>query len=492
MRRIITAALAAVLLSSVATAAVSHAQSRLRFGEDGKFKIVQFSDIHLDVKSAGTERSARTITSVVERERPQLIVLTGDVVTYRPADEGWRFIADLFGGFGIPWCVTMGNHDGESPVPGTTGREIFDFLAGQPGYVGSAGAAVKGVGNFALEIAGSRTDRVEALVYCLDSGSYPADPRFGKYDWIGFDQIAWYRETGDRYRAMNGGAPLPSLMFFHIPLPEIALVTGARTTVGSQSEGVSQGGVNSGMFGNLLTRGDVMGTFSGHDHDNDYAGIYRDILLSYCRVSGADAYGDLERGGRVIELYEGERRFDTWIATPRGVEHLYYYPSGISRADETSMEYLPALDAAPTENGVRYGYYEGDGMKETSHIHTKGRLRTEGVARNISLSPATAEDHFGLEFTALIEIPARGVYRFYTVSDDGSRLWIDGRPVVDNDGSHDARRAENLVALEKGFHHLRLLYFEDYMGERLEAGLASRTIGERPIPDEMLFIDNRR
>lgn len=491
MKRSIKSVLLAGLLLNIATVTVSHAQIRLRFGDGGNFKIVQFSDLHLDIKSPGAKQSAETVTSVIEREKPQLIVLTGDVVTYPPADEGWEFIASLFGGLGIPWCVTMGNHDGESPVPGITGREIFDFLEGRPGYAGSAGVPVKGTGNFVLEILGSQTDRIEALVYCMDSGSYPSDPKFGKYDWIGFDQIAWYRKTGDFYRSQNGGKPVPSLMFFHIPLPEASRVAGLRTTVGSQMERVPQG-VNSGMFGNMLQQGDVTGVFSGHDHDNDYAGIYKDILLSYCRVSGADAYGELTRGGRVIELYEGERRFDTWISTPRGVEHVYYYPSGISRADELSMEYIPALEAAPVENGVKYKYFEGNGMKRTGHLRTKGKLKAEGVIPNISLSPAMAEDHFGFEYTALIKIPERGVYRFYTVSDDGSCLYIDEKLIVGNDGSHDARRVENLVALEKGFHHLKLLYFESYMGEYLEAGFAGRTVEETPIPDEMLFIDNRQ
>ncbi len=463
---------------------------QLCFGEDGRFRIVQFSDIHLDVTKPEAEESARVIREVVGREKPQLIVITGDVVTYAPADKGWEFIAALFGDLGIPWCVTMGNHDGESPVPGISKKEIFDYLRGKPGYIGSAGASVKGTGNFVIEVLGSRSGRVEALLYCVDSNDYPADPKFGKYDLIGFDQIAWYRDTGERYRRQNGGEPVPSLMFFHVPLLEASLAASMCTIVGTQRERIPQGGINSGLFASMLEQGDVMGTFSGHDHDNDYAGIYRGILLSYCRVGGTNAYGGLERGGRVISLCEGRRSFDTWIATPRGTEHLYYYPSGISRADEESMKYLPAVEAAPASAGVEYRYYEGGGIKRTRHIATKGKLKAEGVIPNFSLSPALAGDHFGMEFNALVEIPERGVYRFHTVSDDGSRLWVDGRLVVDNDGSHDARKMGGMVALERGYHRIRVLYFDDYMGESLEVGLAGRNMKEASIPDEMLFIEN--
>ena len=52
------------------------------------------------------------------------------------------------------------------------------------------------------------------------------------------------------------------------------------------------------------------------------------------------------------------------------------------------------------------------------------------------------KDHFAYEFRKLINIPEKGVYRFYTYSDDGSKLFIDGKAIVDNDGSHNARIAK--------------------------------------------------
>ena len=49
-----------------------------------------------------------------------------------------------------------------------------------------------------------------------------------------------------------------------------------------------------------------MGVFVGHDHDNNYVGLHKNIALGFGQVTGADAYGELERGGRVIELYENK------------------------------------------------------------------------------------------------------------------------------------------------------------------------------------------
>ena len=108
--------------------------------------------------------------------------------------------------------------------------------------------------------------------------------------------------------------------------------------------------------------------------------------------------------------------------------------------------------------------------------------------KNISIGDAPVADQFAYEFRTLVNIPERGVYRFYTFSDDGSVLYIDGKLVVDNDGGHSGRRAEGKIALEKGLHELHLLYFEDYMGQELEVGYSGRNIFETPLTEEMLFL----
>lgn len=180
----------------------------------------------------------------------------------------------------------------------------------------------------------------------------------------------------------------------------------------------------------------VMAAFCGHDHDNDFIGLHLGMALAYGRVTGAEAYGDLKRGARIIDLYEGERRFDTWIATPEGREDGWYYPSGLNGLEERTMTYLPALPrkAEQLKPGVAYTYYEGK-CKKVEQI-ASCPVKKQGVMPVPSIAGAAAEDHFAYEFRALIQIAQRGIYRFYTYSDDGSVLLIDGTQVVDNDGGH--------------------------------------------------------
>jgi len=464
------------------------AQTQLHFS-GGELTIAQFTDIHWDARSANCATTEATINAILEQEKPDLAVLSGDIVTENPAMEGWRQIAAIFAKARMPFVVLMGNHDAEC----ATKDEIYGFLVGCPYYIGEKGPdSIAGRGNCVLPVY-APTDNggatPEALLYMIDSGDYTADRlRLGHYDWIHFDQIAWYRHESERFARMNGGKPLPALAYFHIPLQEYGQLMGDGKTYGNANEGgVSSAKINSGMMASFLEMGDVMATFVGHDHNNDFLGISRGVLMAYGRTTGADAYGELKRGARIVRLYEGQRRLDTWIATPGHREATYYYPSGINSADEATAAYLPAVAAKPSRHGVAYKYFEG----EADSVAQIGAMRevAAGEMTNFSIAEATAADHFAYTFDALLKIGERGIYRFYTYSDDGSVLYIDGERVVDNDGGHSAQRREGWAALEAGFHRLRVDYFEDYMGQELEIGIASRRIDEQPIPASMLFVE---
>lgn len=457
----------------------------LKFGPDGRFKIVQFTDLHWDAKSPRSAVTASTIRQVLQAEKPHLAILTGDVVTSPPAREGWEAVIQLFNEEKIPFAVTMGNHDAEQ---GCSREAIYDWLARSPWFVGGKGPEeLSGCGNFILEVQGSSASSAAALLYGLDSHDYPQNPRkYGAYDRIKYDQIAWYRDQSGRYTAANGGKPLPALAFFHIPLPEYKDLPGDNSTIGFNGEGVASPRINSALFSSMVDMGDVIGVFVGHDHDNDYIGLQYGIALGFGRTTGADAYGELVRGGRVIDLYEGQPQFDTWIRTPKGKELAFYYPSGISSVDEEKLTYLPAKNVKPAERGVRYTYYEGK-YKSTADLDAKTEVK-QGTMPAISIRESAGKDHFGYVFHTLINIPERGVYRFYTYSDDGSKLWIDGQVVVDNDGSHSARYASAKVALEAGFHELKVGYIEDYMGEELVVGYGSRAIPDQEIPADAFYL----
>lgn len=460
----------------------AYAQKSIAFKE-GKLKIVQLTDIHWDPQSKNCAQTAKTIETVLALEKPDIAMLTGDVVTEKPGPEGWKAIIALLEKAQVPFTVMMGNHDAEVMPK----REIYDLLAQSPYFIGEKGPeTIHGCGNYVIPVYGADHKTTKALLYCIDSNDYPESKDYGTYDWIHFDQVAWYRQTSARFTKENGGNPLPALAFFHIALPEYDAIPNNGTMLGEKNEGSGASKINSGLFASFIEMGDVMGAFVGHDHDNDFIGTHYQIALAYGRVTGTDAYGDLERGMRVIELKENERSFDTWVRTPSKKGDIFYYPSGLTSLDEEQMSYLPATTTKAGKPGVAYTYYEGK-FKSTADV-LKAQPVKEGTFRNFTIQEAAADDHFGYQFRSLINIPEKGVYKFHIYSDDGARLFIDDQEVIDNDGSHSAGEVTGKVALEKGFHEIRVIYFEDYMGQALEVGITGKNLPKQVIPDDMLFL----
>lgn len=472
-----------VLLLLSAFPSKVQAQNHFQFRSDKTFKIAQFSDVHWDNNSENCPRTMAVIKNVLKTEKPDLAVLTGDIVTAAPAEAGWKAIAQPFIDSKTPWAVVLGNHDGE---PGPSRDEIFELLATFPYFVGEPGPDLYGCGNYDIPVWSSDNKKVESVLYCIDSNN-SNQIVYKDYDWIHFDQINWYRETSKKYTAQNNNHPLPSLAFFHIPIPEYNEVVGQPSTVGIKKEGVASSHVNSGIFASFLDMKDVMGVFVGHDHDNNYIGIHDNIALAFSEVTGYDTYGELDRGARIIELKEGEYSFDTWIRTDKGVSFKYNYPAGL-QYDDTNADYSPAVEVTGLKQGVRYNYYEGN-YSSAKDLESAKAVKN-GTLENISIAPADQKDHFGFEFDSYLKIDKKGVYLFYLYSDDGAILYIDGKPVVNNDGSHNARRADGRIGLDEGYHEMKLMYFEDYEGQQLEVGISGLTIRETTIPNDMLFIKN--
>lgn len=296
--------------------------SQMRFDKDGTFKIVQFTDCHIDPAKPGFKTTLETISVVTKKEQPDLLIFSGDIVTGRPAEEGWHSLIKLVKKLNVRFAVIMGNHDPEY----CTKDSIYYWLEQSRLYVGERGPVeLTGVGNSYLPIYGKGITP-QALIYMMDSGDYGRKEWGSTYAWVGYDQVAWYRRSSQAFTKLNGGNPIPSLMYLHIPLPEYWEVVNSGKFEGSYHENeVCSPSVNSGLFLSMLEMGDVMGVFAGHDHDNDFLGLNRGIALAQGRVTGTDAYGSMVRGARVVVLHQGKSSFDTWIRTREGVEQKYTY-----------------------------------------------------------------------------------------------------------------------------------------------------------------------
>ncbi|MGV8135145.1 MAG: metallophosphoesterase family protein [Mangrovibacterium sp.] len=298
----------------IASQAENGSKTVLRFNKNGKFKIVQFTDVHFQYSSYRSDSALMMMKEAVEEEKPDLVVLTGDVVCSKNTRLAWLALAQPFIDAKVPWAVILGNHDIEYEL---SGKQIMETIAGLPYSLTVNGPGdLSGNGNYILKIMSPDSLKAEALLYFLDShsGFHPKGD-LGSYEWVAFDQIRWYREKSKSMTETNGGNPMPALAFFHIPLPEYKEILGKETTVGIREESVCSPDLNSGLYTAMLESKDVTGMFVGHDHNNNYIGCLRNICMAYGNASGRQCYGKIGRGYRVIELFENERKFNTWIRT---------------------------------------------------------------------------------------------------------------------------------------------------------------------------------
>jgi hexosaminidase len=109
------------------------------------------------------------------------------------------------------------------------------------------------------------------------------------------------------------------------------------------------------------------------------------------------------------------------------------------------------------------------------------------VVQKIEIPANVPEDHFALVFEGYINVLANGIYTFYTESDDGSRLFINHQLVIDNDGIHAPQQINGKAALKKGFHRLRIEFFEGNYGQVLKVYFKGPGIEKQDIPESLLF-----
>lgn len=102
----------------------------------------------------------------------------------------------------------------------------------------------------------------------------------------------------------------------------------------------------------------------------------------------------------------------------------------------------------------------------------------------VSLDPkwATVPEHIGRIYSGTLVVPASDLYKFVLRSDDGSRLWIDGKLVANNDGLHSATDVAGFAPLAKGSHSVKVAWFNKTGDGALSLrwGTGSTTIAQVP------------
>jgi hypothetical protein len=160
--------------------------------------------------------------------------------------------------------------------------------------------------------------------------------------------------------------------------------------------------------------------------------------------------------------------------------------------------YIAAFTAAPFAPGLNAEFF--DYTTSLSVIpNLTGRTpqvtRTDAVVNYPSTSSAWPgldsrfANTFATRHTGYLRIDTAGSYTLYVNSDDGSRVWLDGVQIINNDGLHSMRERSATRTLTAGYHSLRVEFFENSGGAGLILSWAGPGIAKQVIPAANLFRD---
>lgn len=157
--------------------------------------------------------------------------------------------------------------------------------------------------------------------------------------------------------------------------------------------------------------------------------------------------------------------------------------------DTQTARYRRAEYFEPTEapeslgEGLVYKWYTGM-VNNCTEIGPAAEPRLSGTVSDICI-PEEVRGRIALILSGYIDIPEDGIYSFFTYSDDGSLLIIDGVTVVDNDGPHSREEKSGQAALRRGLHSIEVRYF-DFNGGILQGGFISPEGTRYSIPEGWL------
>ena len=313
----------------------------VKFNSSGKLIVMQVSDTQ-DMKYV-RKAMIKMLDNAYDLLKPDLVLFTGDNIlgnhlldarigtrqiasgkaaTMQIMKESIHHICAPLEKRNIPFAMIYGNHDDMNAVSKDEQADIYrSYSMCLP--MNTRNGKVD-CDTYNIPVYSRDGEKVMFNLWMLDCAWY--DKYEDKcYTAIKPETVEWYKQTSAKLKEDNGGNPVPSLMFAHIPLPEItnlieqcgpndigAVLTHKRgwcrlrpdIARGTMLEYPSILEESAGLFDAALECGDVKGIVSGHDHVNCFEGKYKGIDFIQTSCASFRCYGGEMRGVRIFEIDE--------------------------------------------------------------------------------------------------------------------------------------------------------------------------------------------
>ncbi|MEY2714728.1 MAG: hypothetical protein RIT24_1071 [Planctomycetota bacterium] len=209
--------------------------------------------------------------------------------------------------------------------------------------------------------------------------------------------------------------------------------------------------------------------------------LANDAFVNCATVSLQSADASSAQGGSVTIVPPAAGAPPSLRYTPAanfsGVDSFNYSivdSTGATSSGKVFVTVRPVLDRTyllSAANGVPVNWYALAG--DTPALPDFSALTPYAASVLADINVASTGGNFSLSgradlvaavFEGYVHVPTTGVWTFASESDDGSRVFIDGQLVVNNDGLHGMVDRAGQIALEWGFHRFRVEFFENFGG----------------------------
>jgi alpha-L-fucosidase len=170
---------------------------------------------------------------------------------------------------------------------------------------------------------------------------------------------------------------------------------------------------------------------------------------------------------RAAAYFEGKRSFKPAVAQFTKYDRLDLWPATVFVREP--------------DPGLRYSYFE-QGWQTLDQMRDAKPTATGVSAAGLDTAVRKRDEHFAFVWEGVVTVPHDGIYTFNLTSDDGSRLHIDDKLVVDNDGLHGMETKQGIAPLAAGYHRVRVEYFNATGGMGLRLEWQGPGLRNGPIP----------
>ncbi len=264
---------------------------------DGEFRVLMFTDTHLNGKKAKDSMAVKYIAENITEQKPDLVIFGGDNISSGFNRKRTTEFAELMENLGVYWAAVLGNHEGEG-IFAVSRKENVDIFSSYSFCLMRNGKDdIDGNGNYTVTVLNG-DNTVKEVFFFMDSGSYMTEELKDEYsvtkkgevyDGVKASQVQWYKDKHDAITEEYG--EFKSVTVIHIPPYEAEReYTDADYLYGEKREGVCESGFDSGLVSAMLEKGSTQAVYFGHDHVNDFGVMYEGILFSYIQSSGYGSY----------------------------------------------------------------------------------------------------------------------------------------------------------------------------------------------------------